>query len=46
MLRVGKRPRMDWLRNSDYNRWSLAECTMYRYKTIMRWRQGPGTLPK
>ena len=36
---------MNWQRRSDYNRRSLAETAMYRYKTVVGWRLRARTLP-
>ena len=42
---IGKHGRMGWQRSSGYNRRSLVETAMYRYKTIIGRRLHARTLP-
>jgi hypothetical protein len=37
--------RVGWQRGSGYNRRSLVEIVMYRYKTVFGWRRHARTLP-
>ena len=36
---------MGWQRRSGYNRRSLVQIAMYRYKTVVGWRLHARTLP-
>ena len=42
---IEKHGRMNWQRRSGYNRRSLVETAMYRYKTVVGWRLRAPTLP-
>jgi hypothetical protein len=42
---IAEHGRMSWQRSSDYNRRSLVETTMFRYKTVISRRLRARTLP-
>jgi hypothetical protein len=42
---IGERGRMSWQRSSGYNRRSLVETAMFRYKTVIGRRLHARTLP-